>query len=66
MSEPIFKMLYQVNLPYAVFGIVVVNDVVHEAAPMGKWMKGKSLDYIEAWVSQRDGVVEPVKSLPQT
>ena len=66
MSEPVFKILYQVNLPYAVFGIVVINNVVHEAAPMGKWMKGKSLEYIEGWVSQRNGVVEPVKSVPPT
>jgi len=62
MSEPIFRIVYQVSLPYSAFEIVVVNNVVHEADAMGKWMKGKSLGYIEGWVSQRDGTVEPVSN----
>jgi len=58
----IFKTLCQVKLPYAVFGIILTNGVVSEAAPIGKWMIGKSLDFIKTWVLQRKGTVEPVVS----
>ena len=61
-GEPIFKTLCQVKLPYAVFGMVATNGIVSEAAPIGKWMVGKSLDYVSAWVSQRNGTIEPIGS----
>lgn len=62
MTSMLESVLYQVKLPYAVFGIVLTDGVVSEAAPIGKWMVGKSLNFIKAWVLQRKGTVEPVVS----
>ena len=55
------KQLYRVTLPYATFGIVFYCGLVLEAAPWARWMKGKNLDYIQAWIHQRKGTIELVE-----
>lgn len=50
-------MLYYVDLPYAYFGIIVTDDIVRKAAPIGRWMVGNSLAYIERWVRSKRGTV---------
>ena len=53
--------LYQVELPYATFGIVVTDNIVVEAAPIGKWMIGKLLPKISNWVVSKRGNMRMVK-----
>lgn len=47
--------LWQVRLPYASFGIVAQDNVVVEAAPIGRWMVGKLLPKIGDWVAKKRG-----------
>jgi hypothetical protein len=55
------RTLYRVVLPYAVFGIEGRGNTVIEAAPIGRWMVGRSLEYISAWLSRKKGKLEVVK-----
>jgi hypothetical protein len=36
-------VLIRVTLSYAVFGLIVENDVVTEAAPIARWSVGKPI-----------------------
>lgn len=47
--------LWQVELPYATFGIVVRNNEIAEAAPIGGWMVGKLFPFIWTWVARKKG-----------
>ena len=51
-------MLYIINLSYATFGIVVDNDTVIRAAPIGSWMVGKNITFISRWVSKKGGTIK--------
>ena len=51
------EKLYQVNLPYACFGIITVQDIVVEAAPIAKWMQGKTIYFVEQWVKSKGGTI---------
>jgi len=53
-------VLYQVTLPYACFGVIVVDWVITEAAPIGKWMLGKNINYISVWVTGKSGKIEKI------
>lgn len=48
-------MLYRITLPYAVFGIIVSNSTVIQAAPIGRWMIGKGIMGIQRWVLGKRG-----------
>ena len=48
----------RVSLPYAVFGIAVENLRVVDAAPIGRWMVGKTQMVVKDWVISRGGTVE--------
>lgn len=53
--------LYRVILTYACFGIeVAASGIVQKAAPVGRWMVGKTLIYVRAWVTHKGGTVEEV------
>ena len=41
----------------ACFGIEVKNSIVTSAAPIGKWMCGKSLEKIKEWVKKKGGTI---------
>jgi hypothetical protein len=47
-----------VHLPYATFGIEV-NDcnIVTDAAPIARWMIGKHINAVAAWVERKEGVM---------
>lgn len=50
--------LWQVRLSYAVFGVITdALGVVVEAAPVGRWMVGKSIDVVRRWVASKRGDV---------
>jgi len=46
---------YRIELPYAVFALEVEDDRITYAAPIGRWMIGKNLTFIENWVSRKKG-----------
>jgi hypothetical protein len=55
------KELYKVTVPYASYGIVVRDETVIEAAPIARWMVGKSLKRIIEWVRGKHGTVAIVE-----
>jgi hypothetical protein len=62
MSPPEPGQLYRVDLPYACFGIVGVNSIVMEAAPIAGWMVGKHLDDMKSWTARKGGSIAPIDS----
>jgi hypothetical protein len=55
------KDLYRIILPYACAGIILQNNVVTDTAPIFKWMKGKTLQEVENWVSNKKGTIQKVE-----
>lgn len=55
------KRLFQVDVGYACFGIVSEDDVVTLAAPIAKWMEGKTLQQIKPWLLAKKAIVKEVK-----
>ena len=53
--------IYQITLPYACFGIQVKNGVVKKSAPIGKWMIGKKIQFVENWIKNKKGKIEELK-----
>ena len=47
-----------VTLPYATFGIRVKQGKIVNAPPIAKWMIGKTLLEVRAWVAKKKGTVE--------
>jgi hypothetical protein len=52
------EFLWRIELPYAVAGIIVVDNRVIESAPIFAWMVGKTLAECEAWVLRMGGKME--------
>lgn len=50
-------MDYYVSLSYATFMITIEDDVCTKAAPIAKWMVGKSSGEISNWVVKKQGTV---------
>lgn len=66
MSTKPAARLYRIVLPYACFGVDVDdNGQVVDAAPIGRWMIGKSLELITRWVRGKHGTIEDL-SQPAT
>lgn len=61
--EQIDNMLWRIVLPYAVFGIIVVDNIIVNSAPIGKWMIGKTLDFIQTWVASKNGTILCTKDI---
>jgi hypothetical protein len=53
-------MLWQIKIPGACFGVISEFGVVVQAAPIGKWMVGKSATSVAEWVVRKRGTMEPV------
>ncbi len=49
---------YQVMLPYACFGVEVAGDKIVLAAPIGRWMVGKSLVVVGEWIARKHGTLK--------
>jgi hypothetical protein len=50
--------LYQVDVGYACYGVIVSDDRVTVAAPIARWMVGKRwANYCAAWVLLKGGTV---------
>lgn len=48
------RKCYQVDVGYACAGVVVDGERVVEAAPIFKWMVGKSWKYVQNWIKNKD------------
>jgi hypothetical protein len=57
-APPELADLRRVVLSYAVFGIIVRNGFVVETAPIGRWMIGKPINAIRAWIIGKRGTLE--------
>ena len=51
------NMLWRIVLPYAVFGVIVKNNIIVDSAPIGKWMIGRTLDFIQLWIANKNGTM---------
>jgi hypothetical protein len=66
MGQTETGQLYRVDLPYACFGIVGVNSIVMEAAPIAGWMVGKHFDAMKSWIARKGGSITPIDSATLT
>ena len=53
-------MLYAINSKYFSAGLIVDNGVVSDAAPIIKWMRGKSMDYVIEYCGKKGWKIEVV------
>ncbi len=60
-EESRVEILYQITLPYACFGIDVIDNIVIEAPPIAKWMIGNSIGGVCLWVSKKNGTIKEVR-----
>lgn len=51
-------MLWRLLLPHAVFGFVVEAGTVVDAAPMGRWLVGRTLREAGAYARRKGGTLE--------
>lgn len=53
-----------VSLPYATFGIEVDEKAqkVVDAAPIGRWMIGKTFPFVSSWIARKGGTWEWLNS----
>jgi len=49
------ETIYQVQLPYATCGIIANGNKITEAAPLVRWMIGKTVAEVRAWVERKGG-----------
>lgn len=52
--------LVQIRLSYATFGVITEDGVVVEAAPIARWMEGKTEEVCAQWVRKKGGVAEVI------
>lgn len=52
------ETLYRVTLSYACFGVIGKGGIVIEAAPIARWMEGKSIEAARSWVKSKHGIFE--------
>lgn len=50
--------LHRLVTPYFVCGVVCLQGVVVEAAPIVHWMRGKPLRTVASWIAAKRGTVE--------
>lgn len=62
------NMLYRINLPYSCYGVIIRVEYgqtgVVDAAPIARWMIGKSLEAVSRWVRQKGGYIEDYAPAP--
>lgn len=54
---------YQIDISYACFRIDTDNNICIDAAPIAKWMIGKTVDDITAWVFKKNGKIIELRDL---
>ena len=60
VSEEEMMCLMQIDVGYACYGITTNNSVVVDAAPIARWMIGKSIIYVSDWVKRKRGTIKYV------
>jgi len=54
--------LYYISLSFAVFGILVEDDIVVDSAPIGRWMVGRNIKVVMKYVEKHNGKIIKCKS----
>lgn len=49
--------LFWVDIHYACFGIVSINNIITEAPPIATWMIGKTLQCVKPWLIKKKAKV---------
>lgn len=47
------EKLYWLNTSYACGGLIVKNNLITDAAPIYKWMKGKTVGYVINYLKKK-------------
>ena len=55
LTQRTVSMWIWVSLPYATFGIKVMEGRVIDAAPIASWMIGKETSFIREWILKKNG-----------
>lgn len=61
MKENKIEIHYWISLSYATFGVATENGIVTIAPPIGKWMIGKNIDFIQKWVEKKHGIFKKLE-----
>jgi len=51
------ERLFWIDIHYATFGIVSINNTIIETAHINAWMKGKTLQEIKPWLINKNAKV---------
>ena len=57
-------IVHSLTIPGACFGVVVRAGRIADAAPIGRWMLGKTEKQIRYWVRQKGGTMEALALAP--
>lgn len=49
---------WRVSLPYATYGVKVVDGHVAEAPPIARWMVGRDFYDVTRWVERKGGTAQ--------
>ena len=55
-------MLVWASLTYATYGIIVLDGIVTEVAPIAQWMIGKPWEVCEKWLRSKNAEIKFVES----
>ncbi len=58
MTDKPDKLLAQIILPHACFGVDIKDGVIVYTAPIGRWMIGKKHEDVRKWVESNNGTME--------
>ena len=56
---------HRITIPGACFGVVVRVGRIADAAPIGRWMIGKTEKQIRNWVRQKGGTMDELPETPR-
>jgi hypothetical protein len=54
------ERLFWVSLSWATFGLVVVDERIHEAPPIAKWSTGKSARQVLHYFQRRGALIKEI------
>lgn len=55
------ERFFWVDVTFACFGIVAIDNRITEVAPIASWMKGKTLQQIKPWLLRKKATVIEIK-----
>jgi hypothetical protein len=54
------QQLYWVDVHYACFGLLIASNRIVDAAPIARWMVGKTTQEVKPWLLAKKAIVKKV------